>query len=170
MSLKKFKTTIVVMLSILIVSLFATTLGSTYASADSNGENNEPNSSELQKIQAASPESIERLLNKVNNVSVNESNINDTDTSIVSEPVYHLDGTWGCALSIGEFIATSAFPYTKILKIKRYLKVLGGVTKAVKFIKMNKKGFFAPKKVRNAAAGLVGELTGVTSVYNACFK
>lgn len=167
--LNKFKTTIVVMLSTLLVSLFATTFGTTYVSADTNSSNNEATSSEVQSIQSASDSSIARLLNEVNSVSVNSSNINDTDTSIVSEPVYHLDSTWGCAASIGTLIATTAFPYSKILKIKRYLKVLGGITRAVKFIKMNKKGFFASKKIKDAAVRLVGELSGVTSVYNACF-
>ncbi|KAK3396679.1 hypothetical protein B0T20DRAFT_276964 [Sordaria brevicollis] len=74
-----------------------------------------------------------------------------------------------CVASIVQLIATTAVPAAKLLKIKKYIKALGGVKESVKLL------LGATTKAEKLKAGgqalvyLSAELLGVGSVKAACF-
>ncbi|KAK3946842.1 hypothetical protein QBC32DRAFT_319530 [Pseudoneurospora amorphoporcata] len=74
-----------------------------------------------------------------------------------------------CVASIVQLIATTAVPAAKLLKIKKYIKALGGVKMSVKLL------LGATTKAEKLKAGgkalvyLSAELLGISSVKAACF-
>jgi hypothetical protein len=75
-----------------------------------------------------------------------------------------------CTGAIAVLIASTAFPVAKILKIKRLINSLGGVTKAVRTMWG---ASFSWEKIRTlggAAAALGAELLGVAAVKRGCFR
>ncbi|CCC14054.1 hypothetical protein SMACR_08503 [Sordaria macrospora] len=74
-----------------------------------------------------------------------------------------------CVASIVQMIATTAVPAAKLLKIKKYIKALGGVKESVKLL------LGATTKAEKLKAGgkalvyLSAELLGISSVKAACF-
>jgi hypothetical protein len=75
-----------------------------------------------------------------------------------------------CTAAIALLIASTAFPVAKILKIKRLISSLGGVTKAVRIMWG---ASFSWEKIRalgGAAAALGAELLGVAAVKRGCFR
>ncbi|OII21724.1 hypothetical protein BIV03_14555 [Curtobacterium sp. MCBA15_016] len=75
-----------------------------------------------------------------------------------------------CSGAIALLIASTAFPVAKILKIKRLINSLGGVTKAVRVMWG---ASFSWEKIRalgGAAAALGAELLGVAAVKRGCFR
>lgn len=75
-----------------------------------------------------------------------------------------------CTGAIALLIASTAFPVAKILKIKRLINSLGGVTKAVRIMWG---ASFSWEKIRalgGAAAALGAELLGVAAVKRGCFR
>ncbi|GIN39414.1 hypothetical protein [Heyndrickxia oleronia] len=79
-------------------------------------------------------------------------------------PKIHTQGIWGCSLAIGELLVTNAIPATKIFKIKKYIKALGGAWETAKLLVG---ATTAGEKVA-ALSGLIAELTGFTNVRNEC--
>ena len=76
----------------------------------------------------------------------------------------------GCTGAIAWLIASSAFPAAKILKIKKLIDGLGGVTKAVQIFWG---ASFKWEKIRalgGAAAALGAELFGIAAVKEKCFS
>lgn len=75
-----------------------------------------------------------------------------------------------CTGAIALLIASTAFPVAKILKIKRLINSLGGVTRAVRIMWG---ASFSWEKIRalgGAAAALGAELLGVAAVKRGCFR
>jgi len=75
-----------------------------------------------------------------------------------------------CTGAIAVLIASTAFPVAKILKIKRLINSLGGVTKAVRIMWG---ASFSWEKIRalgGAAAALGAELLEVAAVKRGCFR
>lgn len=75
-----------------------------------------------------------------------------------------------CTGAIALVIASTAFPVAKILKIKRLINSLGGVTKAVRIMWG---ASFSWEKIRalgGAAAALGAELLGIAAVKRGCFR
>lgn len=76
----------------------------------------------------------------------------------------------GCAGAIAWLIASTAIPAAKILKIKRLINSLGGVSKAVRLFWG---ASFSWEKIRalgGAAAALGAELLGIAAVKQKCFS
>jgi hypothetical protein len=76
----------------------------------------------------------------------------------------------GCAGAIAWLIASTAIPAAKILKIKRLINSLGGVSKAVRLFWG---ASFSWEKIRalgGAAAALGAELLGIGAVKQKCFS
>lgn len=76
----------------------------------------------------------------------------------------------GCAAAIAGTVASTAFPAAKILRIKKYIKELGGIREAISI--MWGASFSAEKlKALSLAAGsLAAELTGISSIRSQCFS
>ncbi|MDJ0336642.1 hypothetical protein [Cryobacterium sp. PH31-O1] len=77
---------------------------------------------------------------------------------------------FGCAAAISVAIAGVAFPVAKILKIKKLLGNVGGVTKAVKLLWGASFNYEKVQAVGGAFAALGAELFGITSIRDQCFN
>lgn len=77
---------------------------------------------------------------------------------------------WGCTKAIGALLITSLVPAGKLLKLKRYIKELGGVKEAVKA--MWGAGFSYEKMIHsgNTLGMLAAELVGISQVRDQCFN
>lgn len=75
----------------------------------------------------------------------------------------------GCAAAIAFLIASTAIPAAKILKIKRLIDTLGGVSKAVKILWGASFKWEKIKALGGTAAALGAELLGISSVQQKCF-
>lgn len=76
----------------------------------------------------------------------------------------------GCAGAIAWLIASTAIPVAKILKIKRLIDTLGGVTKAVRIFWGASFSWEKINALGGAAAALGAELIGITAVKQKCFS
>ena len=76
----------------------------------------------------------------------------------------------GCAGAIAWLIASTAIPAAKILKIKRLINSLGGVSKAVRLFWGASFAWEKIKALGGAAAALGAELLGVAAVRQKCFS
>lgn len=72
---------------------------------------------------------------------------------------------WGCVGALGTLLVTTAVPAAKILKIKKYVKSLGGVTDAVRYLLGIKGAASGGEALKN----LILELSGIASVADSCF-
>lgn len=160
-----------VMVASLLLSFFIPVVSDAHASEVNNSNNNVSVEQGLDKFKKVDPNSIENVLQKINDVNVDGKDANQQDTSLMSATIpatQQLFSFWGCSYQIGVLVVSSAFPIGKILKIKRLIKDLGGVAKAFKIIKG---ATFASEKfsaLGKTAETLVKELSGFSDVYNAC--
>lgn len=76
----------------------------------------------------------------------------------------------GCAGAIATVIASTAFPAAKILKIKKLVKELGGVTEAAKLFWGASFSYEKVRALGGTAAALAGELIGITQIKEQCFS
>ncbi|KAL1841750.1 hypothetical protein VTJ49DRAFT_6664 [Mycothermus thermophilus] len=77
--------------------------------------------------------------------------------------------TLGCIYAIGKLLVTTAVPAARILRIKKYIKALGGTKKAVKLLL---KATSKKERLRiggQALVDLAKELLGISAVKKACF-
>ncbi|MDR0614722.1 MAG: hypothetical protein LBF82_01995 [Lactobacillales bacterium] len=65
------------------------------------------------------------------------------------------------------FIASTAFPIAKIAKVKRYIKVLGGLKEAARAIKLAG-GIAAARQARGVLRDLVIEIGGFALIESNC--
>ncbi len=72
---------------------------------------------------------------------------------------------WGCVGALGTLLVTTAVPAAKILKIKKYVRSLGGVTDAVRYLLGIKGAASGGEALKN----LILELSGIASVTDNCF-
>ncbi|KXY17188.1 hypothetical protein [Bacillus sp. FSL K6-0067] len=73
-------------------------------------------------------------------------------------------GAWSCSLAIGELIVTNAIPIAKLVKIKKYVKALGGAWNTAKLLV----GATHAHEKWALIAGLMAELSGFTDVKEEC--
>ncbi|SFE37355.1 hypothetical protein [Peptostreptococcus sp. D1] len=89
---------------------------------------------------------------------------------------YTTYGAWEIAKCVGAIawvVGSTVFAATKILKIKKYIKTIGGIRKAAILVM----GFFktgvvppdAGEKVGTAIMNLASELLGITAIKDNCF-
>lgn len=76
---------------------------------------------------------------------------------------------WGCSAAVAGVIASTAFPAAKILKLKRLVKALGGVRKAIQIMAGASFSYEKVRALGGAAAALAAELTGIGAVKSQCF-
>lgn len=76
---------------------------------------------------------------------------------------------WACSSAILFAIATTAIPVAKVLKIRKLVKSLGGVNKAVKVMWGASFSYEKVRALGGAAAALAGEIIGITAVRKGCF-
>jgi len=76
----------------------------------------------------------------------------------------------GCAGAIAWLIASTAIPAAKILKIKRLINSLGGVSKAVQLFWGATFKWEKIQALGGAAAALGAELLGISAVQQKCFS
>jgi hypothetical protein len=76
----------------------------------------------------------------------------------------------GCAGAIAWLIASTAIPAAKILKIKRLIDSLGGVSKAVRLFWGASFKWEEIQALGGAAAALGAELLGIAAVKQKCFS
>lgn len=76
----------------------------------------------------------------------------------------------GCAGAIAWLIASTAIPAAKILKIKRLINSLGGVSKAVQLFWGASFKWEKIQALGGAAAALGAELLGIAAVKQKCFS
>lgn len=76
----------------------------------------------------------------------------------------------GCTGAIALVVASTAFPAAKILKIKRLITSLGGVTKAVRLFWGASFSYEKVRALGGAAAALGAELLGITQIRQQCFR
>jgi hypothetical protein len=75
-------------------------------------------------------------------------------------------GFWGCVWAIGK----AAIPAAKLLKIKKYIKALGGVKKAVKKVLKAGKNYKKAIKIGGPTLwNLIKLLTGIDEIDKECF-
>ncbi|KAL2121683.1 hypothetical protein VTJ04DRAFT_2138 [Mycothermus thermophilus] len=74
-----------------------------------------------------------------------------------------------CALAVAKMIATNVVPAAKLLRIKKYIKAIGGVTKAVKLIFKGKNKAQWIKAGGQTLYKLVQEIIGITEIKKHCF-
>ncbi|MBU0279387.1 hypothetical protein [Gemella sp. zg-1178] len=96
-------------------------------------------------------------------LNIYNDNIGETKDSIF---IIQPRGFWGCVGSLGTLIVSTAVPAAKILKIKKYVKHLGGVTDAVRYL-LGIKGAESGGAVLKS---LILELSGIASVTESCFS
>ncbi|WP_458120759.1 hypothetical protein [Paenibacillus sp. Z6-24] len=150
----------------------------------------EVNDNERAKFHSTSQESIENVLQDISNIPDEILNTNDADTinnylinsgspirvtNSEQTPVLpdnsgsiSTNGAWDCGLSIAGVLVTTAVPVTKIVKIAKLVKALGGSAEAAKIIWG---ASFTSEKwaaLGGAAKDLVAELAGITAVKKAC--
>ena len=77
---------------------------------------------------------------------------------------------WGCAGAIATIVASTAFPAAKILKIKRLIKALGGVSEAVRIMWGASFSYEKLQALGGAAAALAGEFLGIAALKNNCLS
>ncbi|MBP3223195.1 MAG: hypothetical protein J6M18_04635 [Actinomycetaceae bacterium] len=77
---------------------------------------------------------------------------------------------WSCSIALASLVAGNLVAAGKLLRIKQYIKALGGVKKAVYL--MWKGSFRSEKLIKagGALGALIAEITGVAAVKKACFK
>ncbi|KAH7347476.1 hypothetical protein B0T11DRAFT_291357 [Plectosphaerella cucumerina] len=75
-----------------------------------------------------------------------------------------------CIAAISKVIVSTAVPAAKILRIKRYLQLLGGVRKTVLLLVRAKTGAQRLKLGGRALFNLANELFGIQSIKNNCSK
>ncbi|WP_157085844.1 hypothetical protein [Devriesea agamarum] len=83
---------------------------------------------------------------------------------VVTEPTGFLECSGAILLAIG----TTAIPIAKIIKIKKLMDSLGGVTKAIKLMWGASFSHEKLKALGGAAAALGAELLGIAAVKKAC--
>lgn len=74
----------------------------------------------------------------------------------------------GCSGAILATIGTTVIPAAKLLKIKRYMKALGGTTQAIKLLWGASFSYEKLQALGGAAAALGAELLGITAIRQAC--
>jgi len=75
-------------------------------------------------------------------------------------------GFWGCVKAIG----STAIPATKLLKIKKYVKALGGVKKAVQMVLKAGKNYKKAMKIGGKTLwNLIKLLSGIDKIDKECF-
>ncbi|KAK0703000.1 hypothetical protein B0T26DRAFT_626149, partial [Lasiosphaeria miniovina] len=74
-----------------------------------------------------------------------------------------------CIAAIVKLLGTTAIPAAKLLRIKKYIKLLGGVKKAVKLLLKAKTRAQRLKLGGKALVNLAAELLGISSVKKNCF-
>lgn len=77
---------------------------------------------------------------------------------------------WTCSGAIATVVASTAFPAAKILKIKRYINALGGVSEAVRVMWGASFSYEKVRALGGAAEALAGEIIGITEVKQGCFS
>ncbi len=104
-------------------------------------------------IEKQGPEKVAKWLSKKTGVEVTTDGENlfipslaevnlETDQSF-NESSITTFGVWGCITAVGLMIGTVGFPFSKILKLKKAIDFLGGVTKTVKRINKSYKNIKA---------------------------
>ncbi|MFD2760095.1 hypothetical protein [Lentibacillus juripiscarius] len=102
-------------------------------------------------IEKQGPEKVAKWLSKKTGVEVTTDGENlfipslaevnlETDQSF-NESSITTFGVWGCITAVGLMIGTVGFPFSKILKLKKAIDFLGGVTKTVKRINKSYKKY-----------------------------
>ncbi|MFK4345058.1 MULTISPECIES: hypothetical protein [unclassified Paenibacillus] len=175
------------LISLVVLSMFVT-LGLSSGSVATAAESQEP---EMEKYQSVSQDSIQKILNDIENVPDEVLNSNDATTinnyfkSIGSQVrvtdsnnyeelatnsnVIKPAGAWECGLAIAGLVVTTAVPIAKIVKIGKLVKSLGGAVEAAKLIWGASFASEKWKALGGAAKDLVAELAGITAVSKACF-
>jgi hypothetical protein len=74
-----------------------------------------------------------------------------------------------CALAVGKAIVSNAIPAAKLLRIKKYIKALGGVTKTVKLIFKGKNKAQWIKAGGQTLYKLVQEILNIKEIKKHCF-
>jgi hypothetical protein len=75
-------------------------------------------------------------------------------------------GVWGCVWAIGK----TAFPAAKLLKIKKYIKALGGVKKSVQLILKAGKNYKKAIKIGGKTLwNLIKLISGFSDIEKECF-
>lgn len=77
---------------------------------------------------------------------------------------------WGCVGSLAWLIGSNVVGAGKIIKIKKYIKELGGVWEAVKLIWGAGFSYEKMKAAGGALAGLGAEILGIKGVKDQCFS
>lgn len=77
---------------------------------------------------------------------------------------------WGCSGSIALMLAGVALPAAKILKIKKLMNELGGVSEAVKLMWGASFSYEKMQVAGGALASLGAELLGIAGVQEKCFN
>lgn len=90
----------------------------------------------------------------------------DTAFPIVADPNFTKIAK--CTAAICWVLASSCFAAAKIIKIKRYIKLLGGVSKAVKEI-VAADSIINLQRSGGVLAALAAEIIGITAVREECF-
>lgn len=125
----------------------------------------------LEEIESIPLELIEA--NDVSAINNHLSSIN-SDLYVTSEkeslnegviPKRAKSGIWECSLEIGKLIVMNALPIAKIVKIKEYIKALGGVWNTAKLLV----GATNASEKLAALGALIAELSGFTAVKKACW-
>lgn len=75
---------------------------------------------------------------------------------------------WKCSGAILVTIGTTVFPAAKLLKIKRYMKALGGTTEAIKILWGASFSYEKLQAIGGTAAALGAELLGIAAIREAC--
>ncbi len=73
-------------------------------------------------------------------------------------------GVWECSLAIGKLLVTNAIPAAKLLKIKKYIKELGGAWNAAKLLV----GATSAGEKLQALKKLISLITGYSNVKEKC--
>ncbi|MCP3028713.1 hypothetical protein [Halobacillus sp. A5] len=90
-----------------------------------------------------------------------DSHIYNSEKGDEASVIMQTQGWWGCSLAISQILVMNAIPIAKLVKIKQYVKALGGVKETAKLLV----GATTPGE---KTAALVAELTGFTNVKKAC--
>lgn len=103
-----------------------------------------------------------------NNININLYNdkLGETAKDVI---IFQPRSFWGCVGALGTLLVTTAVPAAKILKIKKYITALGGVTDAVRALLGVSKAYGVGTSAWNALRNLLAELSGIASVAGACF-
>lgn len=168
----RIKSLILLMSMTLLFSMFSSNMVS---AQESDGEENQLTSEELEQIittLTAIEEIPDELLASGDSQAINQYFNDKGITSHIFNPemgekaplIMQPYGWWGCSLSIAELLVMNAIPIAKITKIKKYIKDLGGAVESAKLLV----GATSAKEKAAILSALVAELTGFTNVKNAC--